>query len=297
MPCIGVAEALSHNITTLHIRPRALWSAFAPWFCADKRDLAILHHALNTHIPDIVIASGRRTVPLLRWLKRRHPQIFTVFLKNPRTRFSGADLIWAPSHDSLHGTNIITSLTSPHRISARKLADARHHRDPRFGHDTQLCVAVLLGGNSRHHTFTLEDQRRLVASLKQLTQQGACVLVTPSRRTPAALAQAVKDLCTHTQGFYWDSTGENPYINLLAHADYVVVTADSTNMVGEAAATGKPILVFEPSGGHAKITRFLQAMYHAGYAHPFTGTFTGAAYSPIDSTLMIAEAIVSKTQR
>ena len=46
----------------------------------------------------------------------------------------------------------------------------------------------------------------------------------------------------------WDGRGENPYLALLALADAIVVTADSYNMVGEAAATGAPILVFEPSG-------------------------------------------------
>ena len=64
------------------------------------------------------------------------------------------------------------------------------------------------------------------------------------RRSPTSPAR---------RGFLWDGTGENPYVPMLALADAVVVTADSVNMVGEAAATGAPILVFEPSGGHPKL--------------------------------------------
>ena len=47
---------------------------------------------------------------------------------------------------------------------------------------------------------------------------------------------------------------------MLALADAVVVTADSFNMVGEAAATGRPILVFEPTGGHPKLDAFLAGL-------------------------------------
>ncbi len=54
----------------------------------------------------------------------------------------------------------------------------------------------------------------------------------------------------------WDGKGENPYATFLAHADALIVTADSVNMNGEAAATGKPVYVFEPSAGSAKFRRF-----------------------------------------
>lgn len=294
MPCVGIAETLSQNITVLRVDPRFLWSVLAPQFFADPRDISMVRHALKACIPDIVIASGRRSIPILRWLKGQYPQIFTVFLKDPRTRFSRADLIWTPAHDHLKGANVISTLTTPHRISAQKLRDARREIDPRFPQIATLKVAVLLGGDSRHHQFTLDDQERFITLLKQLTQQDAALFVTPSRRTPKALADIVKDLCNQTNGFYWDGAGENPYIKMLAHADYVVVTADSTNMVGEAAATGKPILVFEPSGGHRKITHFLKAMFDAGLAHPFTGALVGEPYAPLDATPAIAQAIIAK---
>ena len=35
-------------------------------------------------------------------------------------------------------------------------------------------------------------------------------------------------------------------------------------MVGEAVATGKPVQVFEPSGGHKKITSFLNRLKNQG---------------------------------
>ena len=81
-----------------------------------------------------------------------------------------------------------------------------------------------------------------------LAETGASLMITASRRTPAALRHALEALAARHGGFFWDGTGENPYVALLALADAIVVTADSFNMIGEAAATGVPVLVFEPSG-------------------------------------------------
>jgi len=119
-------------------------------------------------------------------------------------------------------------------------------------------------------------------------------MATASRRTPPALAGALTELVRGSGGFFWDGTGENPYIALLALADAVVVTADSVNMAGEAAATGKPVLLFEPSGGSDKITRFLRQLERAGVVHRFDGTIAGSPYQPIDSTPAIAAELARR---
>ena len=78
-------------------------------------------------------------------------------------------------------------------------------------------------------------------------------MATPSRRTPAELAAAVRE--NIGDGFFWDGAGDNPYPAMLALADAMLVTGDSANMVGEATATGAPVHVFEPSGGVDKLAR------------------------------------------
>ncbi len=81
-----------------------------------------------------------------------------------------------------------------------------------------------------------------------------------SRRSDPPLRARVERCFREAQGFLWDGTGENPYLALLALADAVVVTADSYNMVGEAAATGAPVRVFEPAGGHPKLDAVLAGL-------------------------------------
>jgi mitochondrial fission protein ELM1 len=80
----------------------------------------------------------------------------------------------------------------------------------------------------------------------------------------------------------------------LAHADVLIATADSVNMTGEAAATGRPVYVFAPSYGSAKFARFHEAMRRYGATralpHQFT-TLQTWCYEPLDAARPIAAEI------
>jgi hypothetical protein len=192
---------------------------------------------------------------------------------------------------------VLTTATSPHRIRAELLASARERPDPRLAALPAPRAAVLCGGDSRHHRFTEADIARFAGDLATLAQSGVSLMMTASRRTPPPLKSALLDLARRHGGFLWDGTGENPYVALLALADAVVVTADSFNMVGEAAATGSPILVFEPSGGHIKLRRFLAGLKEQGIIHDFHGRLEGQRYPPVDATPIIAAAVAEGFDR
>jgi mitochondrial fission protein ELM1 len=156
---------------------------------------------------------------------------------------------------------------------------------------------VLAGGSSRHHRFTDADIARFSARLEQVAESGAGLMITSSRRTPSALKRQLADISARHRGFNWDGTGENPYIPMLALADFIVVTVDSFNMVGEAAATGASILVFEPSGGHRKLTAFVAGLSRYGAVHPFDGGLEARPYEPLDSTSTVARVIAERLAR
>lgn len=276
------------------VKPRALFTLAMPRGPIDPRDAPGKPGSpIAPPFPDILIASGRRAVPYMRAVKRASGgRTFTLFLKDPRIGIGAADLVWVQEHDRLRGPNVLTSLTAPHRISATRLAEARSHPDPRIASLPRPRVAVLVGGDSRHHRFTPGDEGRLLSGLRELAASGASLAITASRRTPLPLLAELRALA-HAPHFLWDGSGpagENPYLALLAGADAIVVTADSTNMVGEATATGIPVLVFEPSGGHPKIARFLGDLTRRGAVRSFAGRLEDYAYQPLDSTPGIAEA-------
>lgn len=297
--CLGVTDALGLEPELRRVRPRAPFAWLMPWGPVDPKERPSAQGSpLAPPFPDVAVASGRRAVPYLKALKRASGgRTYTVFLKDPRTGPRAADLIWAPEHDRLTGGNVIATLTPPHRISPARIAAARLEPDPRLSDLPRPRVAVLAGGSSRHHRFTEEDVARFAASLARLAETGAGLMITASRRTPPTLRAEFVGLAARHGGFFWDGSGENPYVALLALADSIVVTADSFNMVGEAAATGTPIFVFEPSGGHPKLKAFLDGLARYGAVHPFPGSLEARPYPPLDSTLIVARAIAEGLAR
>lgn len=293
--CIGIAEAMGLSPSQRIIKPGPPFTWLMPRGPIDPREGPSKPGSpIAPPYPDILIASARRTIAYVRAVKRLSGgRTFTIILKDPRTGAKAADFIWVPAHDLLRAPNVMTTLVSPHSISSSALDEARQHPPAAIAALKAPRVAVLVGGDSRHHRFKPEDITRFVQNLNQLADSGVSLMGSRSRRTPDALAAMVGETFTRVGGWWWDGQGPNPYIALLANADAIVVTADSVNMIGEAAATGKPVLVFEPSGGHRKIGRFLNGLADHGVVHRFDGNLAGQRYEPLDSTKAIADAALA----
>lgn len=289
--CLGIAECLGLDAELRRVPASGPFGWFAPWGPIDPRQGPRREGgALHGPLPALVIASGRRAVPYLRACRRMGVG-FTAFLKDPRTGADAADFIWVPEHDSLRGPNVLRTVTSPHRISAPRLAAARAQPDPRLAHLKAPRVAVLLGGDSRHLRYTDEVIARLLAHLRTLVASDCALMVTGSRRTPERLREPARALAVENGGFYWDGSSENPYLALLALARAIVVTSDSVNMVSEAVATGAPVLLCEIEGTPPRHRAMYAALAREGALAPFDGRLTDLRYSPIDATPMIAQAL------
>jgi mitochondrial fission protein ELM1 len=286
---LGVVAALGGPYEMRPLAPRRLYARLAPWGPADPKD----EQAFAGPVPDILIASGRVTVPYVRAWKRAHPEVFAVFLQDPRWARREMDLIWMPEHDSWRGANVVTTLTSPHPFSPARLAAARVAPDLRLARLPAPRCAVALGGPSGAQHFTPLDLVRLGEALRAIRAQGYSIMATPSRRTPPDLANAAREAVG--DGFFWDGTGENPYLAMLALADAMFVTGDSANMVGEATATGAPVHVFEPSGGASrKLARAIDALVARGAARRWAAKLEEFRYAPIDSSGEIAAEILRR---
>src|SRR5690349_13533147 len=81
---LGVAEALGLTPEIRRVRPRAPFTWLMPWGPIDPRERpAARGSPLAPPFPDLLIASGRRAVPYLRFVKRASGgRTYTVFLKD-----------------------------------------------------------------------------------------------------------------------------------------------------------------------------------------------------------------------
>lgn len=285
-PGLGLTERLGLVAESRMVNPRRLFALLMPWGPIDPREApSVAGSPLAPPFPDIAIGVGRRAASSIRHLQSASGgRIFTVFLRDPRSGAGTADFLWVPQHDRLRGANVMVTLTGPHRFSPERLAAALAP----WPDDPRPVLGLLIGGTSKDFRFSPADEARLIAQLRQVVSEGWRLVGTPSRRTPESVTRALSALCTETGGWFWDGQGENPYPALLAKSDALLVTMESTNMLGEAVATGRPVLGFRLTGHSRKLDEFWRGLLDAGAARPFQGRVESYSYEPIDATPAIA---------
>lgn len=295
----GVADSLGITYEFKHVAPRGIWAVAAPWGpVAPSERFGQPGSKFAEPWPAIAIATGRASIPYVRALKRRAgSQTFTIVLQDPKSGPGTADLIWVPAHDTRRGANVITTLTAPHSFSSARLAALRADVPVDIAALPGPRIAVILGGKNGVYEFTEADDDRFAGALASLGELGASFMITPSRRSHKRLIRAADSATLNHPRILWNGEGDNPYPQFLAHADLLIVTADSVNMCGEACATGKPVYVFTPSGGSAKFRRFHNGLAASGATKPLPDVFNTLdqwAYPPIDSAAMIAAEIKAR---
>jgi len=290
---LGLAEAVGYSITEKAVALRSPWRHLAPplWL-HPMAALAPEGAALEPPWPDLMIACGRTVTALALSVKRlSRGRTFWVQVQDPRFARRHVDLMVIPRHDPARGENVLLTSGAVHRVRPQVLEAARARFAPAFASMRRPLVGVLIGGSNRVYRLTPAIASRLGEQLAALAAQGFGIAVTPSRRTGEGALGALRDRLTGVPHFLWDGTGENPYSGLLAHADALVVTGDSVNMVSEAASTGKPVHVVDLEGGSAKFRRFHELFRHAGITRTFRGQVEHWTYAPPDDTERAAAEI------
>ena len=275
--CMGVAEALGVPFAVKAI-------AYEP--------LAVLHNVLRgptlvgiSHDsrvrlvppwPKLVIACGRRTLPISRWIKRRCGA-FALQIMDPGMggRYD-IDLFALPSHDTprLPPERAVRILGAPHRLTPERLAEAAAHWRPRWAHLPRPWIAAIVGGSTRRREFPpmlARDLGRQVSALA--AAEGGSVLLTTSRRTGRNAERILLSAVAEPRFVHrWGTGGENPFMGMIGAADGVVVTGDSTSMCTEATLCSGPVYIWSPSGWvSAKHARLHADLYAAAASRPFDG--------------------------
>ncbi len=225
--------------------------------------------------PKLVIAAGRRTIPVLRFIKRKSPTTTTVYLMRPDIA-QDIDLIAMPEHDlPLKRDNVLTTLAPLHAVTPEALEVAKRSWAGQFAHLPRPWVALVLGGDTRYGRYTATDWRDVLQQAQRLAGQGS-LLITTSRRTPQ---EAIAFAGTLVQGphllhrFHTDK--DSPYLGILGCADAIIVTGDSLSMVSETCASGKPVSIYTvPRVLPEKYTRFHAKLYAEGLARPLDANTT-----------------------
>ena len=311
--CIGIADKLKLDYTVKEIRYNALVKLpnllrGATLIGLDAKSKKKLKKG---GWPDVVIAAGRRSAPVARFLKKKNPACKLVHLMWPDISPSEFDAIVLPTHDKAHGRigegkkakdlpNILRILSAPHSITIPDLVNLAAEWEPKFALQPAPRIAVLVGGSTKHGEFTKGDFSKLGELAHKAAESfSGSLLITTSRRTgeegEEALMAPLADTL-HTL-YSWRDVAEgkeNPYMGYLAVADAIIVTADSISMCSEACSTGKAVYIFEPANLSAKHKRFVNTLIATGYAFPLTAEQVSQPRAPMKKEPLDSAATVAK---
>ncbi|MBL8630921.1 MAG: mitochondrial fission ELM1 family protein [Rhodospirillaceae bacterium] len=272
---------------------------------------AIAGNAANPW-PDLVIAAGRRTGPVARWIKKaasaRGYKTKIAQIMNPgKVGAAEFDLIAIPKHDCekpLHGRtegdapNVMRMMGAPHRFSAQRLAVETDHWAQLLSALPHPYIALFVGGATKSKPFPPKLAADLGARVNAMARElGGAVLLTTSRRTGPEAEAALQAAITEPHYLYiWSQQGKsgapNPYAGYLAMADVLVVTGDSVSMCSEACANPGPVYIYAPAGMVTKKhARLHHDLYASGYARAFDGTYDSWRHAPLNAAGDVAARI------
>lgn len=196
--------------------------------------------------PDLVIGTGRRSGPWVRYVKRASGGTAkaAVFGQKSANTMAGLDLglvleHWGfPAHPRRESIPLPPTGATPERLAAAAAAEPGL-LDPAKAPWTLLIV----GGRCFDHDLTPDDAGAVAsAALAAARAAGGGLAIVTSRRTGAAAADAIRRAAPDALFFPWDRQ-PNPFLALLAAADRAIVTGDSESMIAEAIAAGLPTAI------------------------------------------------------
>ena len=290
--CLGIAEALGVVPVVKQVKLRQPWKALSPYLgleCALTFKDPLL--ASGETWPDILIASGRKSIAASRYIKKRSKgKTFTVQVQDPRIDPRQFDMVAVPEHDPTRGPNVVVTVATPNRITSQQLVAAHQEFNPVFSNFSYPCIAVLIGGSTKRHEFTQEEAKALADQLSPLKN----LMVTTSRRTGEENTKLLKSALAKNGNYFWDGVSSNPYMGMLAYADFILVTADSTSMISEAATTGRRVYVLPMKGLTPRQDQLVQNLKTYGAVRDFEGKFEKWTYPPLADAQAVAAQIRQK---
>lgn len=263
----ALAQALGLSAAVLPVPLRMPWRALAPHggslgWAIHRRDWA----PLPDRPPRLIIACGRRAAQGGLWLRdhwNARPALVQILdCGLPASRF---DAVVVPRHDHLRGDRVITMTGSLNPVDEAWLA-AGAQAWPALGELPRPRLTVLLGGPARGVDFHRAASPAALAGWRDaVAERGGSLVLVASPRTPPGWMDAVDSSlgALPRARLAWPAS-QVRYAGALAHATHLLVSADSTNLLSEACATGCPVAVLRGDSVHGRRAGLLASLRDAG---------------------------------
>ena len=294
----GMAKALDVEYTHKIVRLSFPWSLIPPKFSPISGIvLKDKNYITENEKFDLVISCGRKSVIPSIFLKKKNPKLFTIHIQNPKVNSKHFDIVISPIHDNYYGPNVIHSKGAIHYITQLEIDNAKSYLKKNI--NSEKIVSLILGGPNKYYNF---DKDQLVNIFNQIKSnfisKSYKVIVIPSIRTPKSIIElAIKEMSSC--GYVANIVDKQAYLSAYSLADYIVVTCDSTSMISEAAASGKPIFVahMKPKRNNYRFKRFFDLFKKMGIIRDLGEKVETWSYNKHNEAQRIAFDIKNKIKK
>ena len=186
--------------------------------------------------PDLVIAIGRRSVPVARWIKRQNKgRTKLVRIGHPRIDPKLFDLvITTRQYPVPPGDNVVLLPLAMSRFSSPPEPTSE---ETQWLAELERPVRLLaIGGATKYWSLPAD---RAADAAHKLRRRGGSLVVATSRRTDPEVTDKVRAALSPSDRLVDRPMPRFPV--LLDAADEIFVTGDSVSMLSEAILTGKPV--------------------------------------------------------
>ncbi|MBI29301.1 MAG: hypothetical protein CMI95_05365 [Pelagibacteraceae bacterium] len=286
---IGLSKYLSNNISQKKIEVKWPWSKLQPGILPPFSNKIFNSDFLDNYPPEIVVSCGRKSVYASLYLKKiLKKDLISIHIQNPKIKTSNFDFVITPNHDDISGENVLCSVGALNHITNESVKTANKMFDvPK----EKKIVAVLLGGENNHYSFSKEILIDLINRINNLNKKERIYyfLFISSRRTPKYCVQLIHQYC-EGEFYVWDNNDPNPYLYAIKIADFFILTSDTISMISEASSTGKPIFIFHLpyKRKSARFESFHREFRDRGITMPFDNNLYPISYEPLNESKRIA---------
>jgi|TARA_B110000438_G_scaffold225784_1_gene219898 mitochondrial fission protein ELM1 len=293
----GMAQALQAEYSHKIVRLRFPWNFVPPKFTPISQIILKDKIYLSENVSsNFIISCGRKSVIPSILLKKKYPKVFSIHIQDPKVNLKNFDIIVAPEHDNLSGSNILNSKGAIHYITDSEINNAKSYLKNKI--DSEKIVSLILGGPNKYYNFNTDQLVKIFNEVRSnFINKGFKVIVIPSMRTPKLIIDlAINEF--KNDGHVLGSVDKQAYLSALALGTYIVVTSDSTSMISEAAASGKPIFVahMKSKKNNYRFKKFYQLFREMGIIRDLGDNIESWKYNRLNEAERIAKEINIKIE-
>ena len=290
----GLAKALDIEFTHHKVELKSFWKLVPPRLTPISK---VSFKELNPSSFDVIISCGRKSViPSICLKKNSQKKIYNIHVQDPKVNFDYFDIIVAPEHDGISGSNIINTKGAIHYLNETEIKDNSNYLKPFIKNDGRKIFALILGGPNKYYDYSTKNMKRIFSILYNLNKkQNFQLVVIPSMRTPKNTIQYAKEFFGESHTVI-ENIDKKAYLSALALSEYIIVTCDSSSMISEAALTGKPIYVANilPNRSDRRFQKFRNLFRELNITRNLGEPFENWSYEKLDETNRVAKIIKQK---